>query len=173
MNAKTILTVSALLLSGCSDDDNSLRLPPMDNAPSISVIGDQSVTANMSSGQIDINVNDDVTSAGDLSVTASSDNPALVMDAGIVLEGSGQQRTLQLIPEAGQTGTAIISVTVTDALGQAALEAFTLTVTPEPAQFDIVLRSTFSAAPTDQPQSLNDKEFNNDEASTFDDLLAP
>jgi len=65
-------------------------------------------------------------------VTAVSDNPALVPDANVVLGGTGSARTLSVTPVANQSGTAQITVTVTDADGsdpQQAVDSFELTVT--------------------------------------------
>ncbi|HWS90300.1 MAG TPA: tandem-95 repeat protein [Pyrinomonadaceae bacterium] len=64
------------------------------------------------------------------SVTATSDNQALVPDAGLGVSGSGPVRTLQITPAANQSGTANITLTVNYAGGGSASDSFQLTVTP-------------------------------------------
>lgn len=59
-------------------------------------------------------VGDLETSASDLRVAASSSNPALVPNSGIVLDGSGAARTVTLHPVAGQRGASRITLSVSD-----------------------------------------------------------
>src|SRR5207248_2179337 len=71
------------------------------------------------------------TAPGNLTVTATSSNPSLLPQAGIVLGGIGADRTVALTPAAGQTGTATVTLTVRDAAGATALDTFVMTV-PDP-----------------------------------------
>ena len=72
-------------------------------------------------------VSDAQTPANALNLTASSSNPTLVPLANIVLGGSGENRTVTVTPVAGQAGTTIITVTVSDGELSAA-ETFVLSV---------------------------------------------
>jgi hypothetical protein len=63
-------------------------------------------------GVIHFNVADGQTAAGQLSVSATSSNPALI--GAITLDGSGAERTLSLTPLADANGRAEITVTVSD-----------------------------------------------------------
>ncbi len=66
-----------------------------------------------------------------LRVSARSDNPAVLPDANIALSSTGDNWTAMLTPIVGKTGTAKITVTVTD--GEFSVEkSFTLTVTAGP-----------------------------------------
>ena len=47
-------------------------------------------------------------------MTRGSSNPALVPAANIVFGGSGANRTVTITPAANQSGTATITLTVTD-----------------------------------------------------------
>jgi hypothetical protein len=47
-------------------------------------------------------------------ITATSGNPALLPNAGLVVHGSGPSATLTATPAAGQSGTATVTVTLTD-----------------------------------------------------------
>ena len=62
------------------------------------------------------------------SVTASSNNQALLPDANLVLSGAGAARTLQITPPANQSGVALITVTVNLSGGGTLTDTFTLTV---------------------------------------------
>ena len=54
------------------------------------------------------------TAAGTLTVSATSSDQQLLPDGNIVLGGSGANRTIQLTPGSGRTGTATVTVTVSD-----------------------------------------------------------
>ncbi len=78
-----------------------------------------------------ITVSDSETSAASLTLSATSDNPALVANAGLTLGGTGGNRTLTITPVSGQTGQAQITVAVND--GQASAETtFLLVIKPRP-----------------------------------------
>src|SRR5258708_25740752 len=63
---------------------------------------------------IDFTVGDVETPAASLTVSGGSSNQTLMPDANIVLGGTGANRTVTLTPAAGQTGTATITLTVSD-----------------------------------------------------------
>jgi hypothetical protein len=85
--------------------------------PSISLIPNQTITQGASTGPLSFTVTDTETPAEDLVVTGSSSNPVLVPDANIYLSGSGSNRAVDVTAVTNQTGTAIITLTVSD--GQA------------------------------------------------------
>lgn len=89
------------------------------------------VTANEDSiiGPLNFIVSDAETPSASLLVSCSSSNPDLVPPAGLMLGGSGSNRSLTITPSANQSGTALITLFVTD--GQATnSNAFTLVVDP-------------------------------------------
>jgi hypothetical protein len=78
-------------------------------------------------------VGDAETAAGSLTVTATSGNTTLVPNSGILVLQSPSNpasRGIIITPAANQTGSALITVTVTDGGGKTATTTFTLTVTP-------------------------------------------
>ncbi len=85
-------------------------------APVISALANQAIPAGGSVGPLGFTVQDAESPAGDLVVTATSSNPALVPNdaANLVLGGSGSDRTIQVIPIAGAQGSALITVNVSD-----------------------------------------------------------
>lgn len=64
------------------------------------------------------------------SVTASSNNPALVPDANLALLGAAGVRTLRITPLSNQSGTAQITLTVLYSGGSVLTETLLMTVTP-------------------------------------------
>lgn len=103
------------------------------NVPTISDIAAVSIQRNTSTAPISFIIGDVETLATALTVSATSDNSALVSNLGIVPGGSGATRNVVITPVANQTGTATITITVTDGGGKTASKSFTVTVTPPPA----------------------------------------
>lgn len=128
----TALTGSAAYLSGVFFNAPSSVPAPINTAPKITDIANQSIQSGGNTGPLSFMVSDTETSATALTVTATSSNPTLVPAAGITLGGSGALRTVSVSPAAGQSGTATITLTVTDAGGLTATDTFTLTVASPP-----------------------------------------
>ncbi|HJZ47797.1 MAG TPA: clostripain-related cysteine peptidase, partial [Roseiflexaceae bacterium] len=96
--------------------------------PWISPIADQTMLISTSTGTIAFTIGDEAVPAQYLSVSATSSDARLIpFQDNIQLGGSGAQRTLQIIPAAGETGQAIITVTVHDVMTSASA-SFTLNV---------------------------------------------
>jgi hypothetical protein len=83
-------------------------------APTISAIPTQSSPASGVVGPLGFTVDDAETAAAALEVTGTSSNPQLIQDQGIMLGGSGANRTVTLTPIAGQQGQAVITLNVSD-----------------------------------------------------------
>jgi hypothetical protein len=79
--------------------------------------------------------------AGDLALSAASSNLTLVPVANILSGGSGTNRTVIVTPTAGMTGTATITITVTDAGGLSDDTAFELTVEPHRTYLPLILKN--------------------------------
>ncbi|HRP06500.1 MAG TPA: fibronectin type III domain-containing protein, partial [Opitutaceae bacterium] len=106
----------------------SATTPSASNAaPTISAISSVSISANNSSAPIAFTVGDAETAAGSLAVTSSSSNTALLPLTGIVLSGSGANRTVTLTPASNQSGSASVTLTVSDGVN-IATSIFTVTV---------------------------------------------
>ncbi len=97
-------------------------------APTISNVLNRLINSSTSTGVIPFAIGDSQTAATDLVVTAISSNPALLPNSGIVLGGTGANRTISLSPALGQAGQAKISISVTDAGGLTAQSTFLLFV---------------------------------------------
>ena len=95
--------------------------------PSISTITNQATNEDTATGAIAFTVSDAETAAGSLMVSGSSSNTALVPNTNLTFGGTGANRTVNITPAANQSGSAIITVSVSD--GQAATPtSFQLTV---------------------------------------------
>ncbi|MCE2827062.1 MAG: YDG domain-containing protein [Verrucomicrobium sp.] len=105
-----------------------LTVTAVNDAPTIATISNQLTPEDVATGAIAFTVGDVDTVLGSLTVTATSSNPGVVAADGIVLGGSGADRTITLSPVANASGTSTITVTVTDGGGLTAARSFVLTV---------------------------------------------
>lgn len=146
------ITVTVTDEGGLTATDTFLLTVGNPNSPpSISDIDNQTVESGLSTGDIAFTIDDQQTALATLAVTASSSDQTLVPDANIILGGTDGNRTIAITPTAGQTGMAIITVTVTDEGGLSATDTFVLTVTPAntpPTISDIVDQSVAIDTPT-------------------------
>jgi hypothetical protein len=99
--------------------------------PFIADVPNMRIPMNTSSGVIHFRVSDDTTPAEQLLLSSRSDSPDIVPadDAHISLGGSGQDRTLVITPLPDQTGTAILTLVVTDGDGDRNRDSFEVEVT--------------------------------------------
>ncbi|MDD9943089.1 MAG: tandem-95 repeat protein [Myxococcales bacterium] len=126
---------SVTLTVDVSDGDLSastsfaLMVNAQNDSPTISTVADQTIDEDGSTGVLAFTVDDVETAAGSLSVTATSDNPALVPNSpsNLVLGGSGTSRSVDVVPAANQSGTANITLEVSDG-SDSTPETFQVTV---------------------------------------------
>lgn len=109
----------------------TISVSPANDRPVISRIPDRTIVENTSTARLPFTVSDPETGAGELKVTASLSNAALVPARGIVLGGSGRDHSIKVTPARNKTGTARITVTATDADGAVATAAFSIIVKPK------------------------------------------
>jgi hypothetical protein len=106
--------------------------PPVNTPPQITGIANQSIRRDTVAGPLDFLVADDETPSDLLVVTGASSNTSLVPAIGVVLNGTGFARTVTIRPAAGQVGTTVITLTVTDADAASTFTQFSVTVTAPP-----------------------------------------
>ena len=143
-SARTLTVTPAANQAGSSDitvtvtdgtnqatsDTFTLTVNPVNDLPTITDIANRTTAQNTVTAAIPFTIGDVETLAADLQVAVTSDNPTLVPNTNIALGGAGSDRTLTVTPADNQTGTANITVTVTDADGGVSSDAFALNVAP-------------------------------------------
>ena len=108
-----------------------LTVNPVNDPPVISVIGNQNVAVGNPLSPVPFTVSDLETSSSLLGITTTSTNAALVPSSAITLSGSGSNRSISILPVAGQLGSTTITVSVSD--GSATISRnFILTVDGTP-----------------------------------------
>jgi hypothetical protein len=103
----------------------------VNQSPTISVITNRVIAASTSTPAIPFSISDPETAASSLTVSGSSGNPTLVPVSGIVFGGNAGNRTVRITPQSGQTGSANITITVSDGTASVS-RVFLLTVRQRP-----------------------------------------
>ena len=108
---------------------------PANTPPMLWGLSNKTVHAGTPAVLVAFNVADAETSAANLSVSGISSNLALVPAGGWTFGGSGSNRTVNVLPAAGQLGTAAVTLTVTDSglTPMSASAGFVLNVVPAPS----------------------------------------
>jgi len=104
--------------------------PNNNSPPTLSGLNNQTINEDGVAGPISFTVGDSSTAAASLTVAASSSNTNLLPATGIVLGGSGANRTLTLTPAPNRSGTAAVTVSVLDSAAGFATNIIVLTVNP-------------------------------------------
>lgn len=99
-------------------------------APTVSVIADQSIPMNTSTGTLAFTVDDFEDGPSALAIAVTVDNQILADPlTDFLLGGAGMNRTLAVTPQTNNVGVATVSVTVTDSAAVSTTVSFVLTVT--------------------------------------------
>lgn len=126
----TLTVKDGTLGSSLTTSDTFSFVISENNPPTISNIPDQTTAPGVALGPLEFNVSDPETPDELLDVTATSNNQTLLPDDNITVGGTSGARILNLIPTAGQAGTAVVTVMVTDSNGASETDTFTLNVVP-------------------------------------------
>ena len=92
----------------------TLSVTAVNDKPTVTVAAGGSCGTDDRSGTVNLSVGDVDSLAAGLTLSASSSNTTLVPNGNLVLGGSSANRTLKVTSVAGRTGTAIVTVTVSD-----------------------------------------------------------
>ncbi|MFO1502083.1 MAG: tandem-95 repeat protein [Verrucomicrobiota bacterium] len=140
----------------------SLKVDPVNDPPVISDVTDQTVGENGQIGPLGFSVSDPETSGPNLAVTGTSSNTKLIPDGNIVIgtaATTGNGRTVTVTPSPNQSGTAVITLRVSDGVASAT-DTFTVTVNPS-NRAPVV--STFSDQSTPEDTALGPISFTVDD----------
>jgi uncharacterized repeat protein (TIGR01451 family) len=125
-------SVSSAAFESAPADNAATLTTRINSAPTLEALSAASINEDSVLGPITFSVGDLETPRSNLVVTASSSNPGLVTDAGIMLAvvsgTAGGQRTLTVLPLTNASGTTTITRVVRDADGGATTNTFLLTV---------------------------------------------
>jgi formylglycine-generating enzyme required for sulfatase activity len=117
----------------------------VNSAPMISDIAAQTISVNGNTGIVAFTISDTQTAASYLTLSGSSSNTTLVPNAKIVFGGSGASRTVSVTPVSGQSGTATITVTVSDG-SLTSSDTFVLTVNSAPTISNIAAQTIYQGS---------------------------
>ena len=115
---------------GAFDDLSLILTSNTTLAPTISTIPEQAIVSGGNTGTIAFTVEDADTNVDSLTLTATSSNQTLIPDANITKGGAGANRSICVAAAPGQTGTAIITVGVSDG-EKKTYTTFNVTVNPD------------------------------------------
>lgn len=104
-----------------------VTVTPPNQPPTISDIANQGTKRNGATNAISFTVGDPDNAPASLTLSATSSNTTAVPNAGIIFGGSGANRSVTITPAANQSGSATITVTVSDGR-LTATDTFVLTV---------------------------------------------
>jgi len=130
-NQRYVQAFSALSDNGVAVWGSKVAAAVANTAPTIAKLSSRTIAKGGGTGALAVAIGDAQTVASALTLTAASSNAALVPASGLALGGAGQARTLKVTPAAGKTGTATITLTVSDGALKASA-SFTLTVANPP-----------------------------------------
>lgn len=108
----------------------TVQVSEVEDAPTISAIDDQTTTVGQTIGPIPFTLSDTDGSVDDLTLTYAISNAVpvgLVPEEGITIYGSGENRAMWITPAANLSGSATITLTVSNGVAESS-ESFQLTV---------------------------------------------
>jgi hypothetical protein len=115
---------------GSADSSFLLTVNALNDAPTVTAIGSQTINEDQSTGALTFIVGDVDSAVSSLTLLKDSSNTALVPLSGIVFGGSGDvTRTVTITPTANASGSSLISIGVNDG-STIVTTTFTLTVNP-------------------------------------------
>jgi len=169
------LTATLAACGGGGGYDGGGNPPPVaKQAPQIVGLANQTLPQDTSTPVLSFQVSDADSGVNAVTVTATSSDPAIIPAAGIVLGGSGANRTLQITPAAEAFGNAMITIRAVDPDGLFAQQVIGVTVNGVFVSFTSSVIDTFGDAENGEPRSLRGFTFTqdaDDNPNAFDALL--
>jgi hypothetical protein len=167
--------LSVGLLSACGGGGGYDSPPqPAAQAPTIVGLADQSLPQDTTTPVLNFQVSDADSGADSVTVTATSSDAAIIPAEGIVLGGSGANRTLQITPAPEAFGDATITIRAADPGGLAAQQIVRVTVNGVFVSFTTTVNDWFTLGENDDKPALSGFTFTfdaDDNPAAFDVLL--
>jgi hypothetical protein len=167
--------LSAGLLTACGGGGGyDSPPPPAAQAPTIAGLADQSLPQDTTTPVLNFQVSDPDSGADNVTVTATSSDPAIIPAEGIVLGGSGGNRTLQITPAPEVFGDATITIRAVDPGGLSAQQIVRVTVNGVFLSFTATVNDWFALGENDDQPVLSGFTFTfdaEDDPAAFDVLL--
>ncbi|CAN5185800.1 hypothetical protein BH11PLA2_BH11PLA2_29630 [soil metagenome] len=101
-------------------------------SPTLTAVSSQTIFRNFATASLAFTVGRVSSDTSTWSVTATSSNTTLVPNANLILAGTGTAKSIAVTPAANQTGTATITLTVTDSFGGSDTSTFMVKVLAPP-----------------------------------------
>lgn len=151
-----LLAATTLVVAACGGNDGYRPpVPAANSAPAVGGITDKIAFQDTVVGPIEFAINDRESAASSLTVSASADGASVVPADGVTLGGSGQVRSITLMPLEAATGDVNVTVTVTDPQGLATARSFRVTVNARNASIRDVALATFAKGGSDDATVVN------------------
>jgi len=117
-NKSGTATVNVTVSNGSATRSTAFTLTviAVNDAPILPTLAGQTTPIGIPLGPFSFTVGDAETGAGDLALSATTSNPALIPQSNIEFGGSGANRTLLVTPAAGQLGNATVTLRLTDGI---------------------------------------------------------
>ena len=126
----SLITVGVVDEGGKSNNVNfTVTVLPTNTPPSVSIIANQTAVSGVPTAAIPFTISDLETASSSLTVTGASSNLTLLPLSGIQLGGSGSNRTVRLTSAVGQSGSVVVTLSVSDGV-MTTNRSFVLAVSP-------------------------------------------
>lgn len=167
---------AAALIQGCGGGGSggSSPSPQAAQAPRISSMSAVSMDQDKPGATRSFRVDDSDTPTSQLEVSVASSDPVLLPLRGIFIEGSGNERTLRIVPGVDVTGAGTLTLTVRDRGGLTDTTSVEVRVNPVLVAFSQVANSAFGAGAGAMPTKVSGVTVQpdvNDDPNAFDALL--
>lgn len=175
LSLAVLYALCAGLLTACGGGGGYDSPPqPAAQAPTIVGLADQSLPQDTATPVLNFQVSDADSGADSVTVTATSSDAAIIPAEGIVLGGSGANRTLQIRPAPEVFGNATVTIRAADPGGLAAQQVVRVTVNGVFVSFTTTVNDWFALDENDDEPALSGFTFTldaDDNPAAFDVLL--
>ncbi len=144
-NGVAIITLTVNDISLSASQTFEIKINPINDAPKISTIQDVHLYRNTNSDPVLFTINDVDNPETSLLITISSSNEALIPQSNIVINGTGLSRNFTITPTNELTGSAIITITVSDGILLTS-ESFNVIVSNQVITFENIPEKTYGDA---------------------------